>query len=104
MSDCIHDATHLLCLPINFILEDTPLAKTIEFPDDVVFADGDRNKNSAVLKQKDLSDIVSVSVANDVVANSEVLKVAEIQTVEGEVVVDFPGPGARLIASRRAWV
>ena len=37
MSDCIHDATHLLCLPINSILEEVPISKTIKFPDDVVF-------------------------------------------------------------------
>ena len=94
MSDCIHDVAHLVSLPINFILEDAPIAKTIKFPDDVVFVDGKWNKNSAVLKQKDWSDIVSVSVADDVVPNDEVLKVAETETVEGEVVVDFPAMDA----------
>ena len=78
MSDCIHNATHLLCLPINCILEEVPISKTIKFPDDLVFVDGNWNKNSAVLKQKDMSDIVSVSVADDVVPNDEVLKVDEI--------------------------
>ena len=94
MSHCIHDATHLLCLPINCVLEDVPISKTIKFPDDMVFVDGNWNKNSAVLKQKDLSDIVSVSVADDVVPNDEVLKVAETETVEGEVVVDLPAMDA----------
>ena len=94
MSDCIHDAAHLVSLPINSILEDALIAKTIEFPDDVVFVDGDWNKNSAVLEQKDLFGAVSVFVADDAVLNSEVLKVAEIETVEGEVVVDFPAMDA----------
>ena len=89
IDDCSHHVTHLLCLPINCILEDAPIAKTIEFPDDVVFVDGDWNKNSAVLEQKDLLDTVSVYIADDVVPNDEVLKVAETETVEGEVVVDF---------------
>ena len=48
MSDCIHDATHLLCLPINGILEEVHISKTIKFPDDVVFVDRNWNKNSAV--------------------------------------------------------
>ena len=56
----------------------------------MVFVDGDWNKNSAVLEQKDLLDTVSVYVANDIEPNDEVLKVAETETVEGEVVVDFP--------------
>ena len=93
MSDCIHDATHLLCLPINCILEEVPISKTIKFPDDVVSVDGDWNKNSAVLEQKDLLGAVSVFVADDAVPDSEVLKVAETVTVEGEVVVDFPCDG-----------
>ena len=59
MTDCIHDVAHLVSLPISFILEDAPIAKTIEFPDDVVFVDGDWNKNSAVLEQKDLLGAVS---------------------------------------------
>ena len=80
MTDCIHDVAHLVSLPINFILEDVPIAKTIEFPDHVVFADGDWNKNSAVLEQKDLAGAVSVFVADDAVPNSEVLKVAETET------------------------
>ena len=83
-----------VCLPINCILEDAPIAKTIEFPDDVVFVDGDWNKNSAVLEQKDLFGAVSVFVADDVVPNSEVLKVAETEIVEGEFVVDFPATDA----------
>ena len=94
MTDCIHDVAHLVSLPINFILEDAPIAKTIEFPDDVVFVDGDWNKNSAVLEQKDLFGAVSVFVADDAVPNSEVLKVAETEIVEGEVVVDFPAMDA----------
>ena len=94
IDDCIHDVTHLLCLPIICILEDAPIAKTIEFPDDVVFVDGDWNKNSAVLEQKDLLGAVSVFVADDAVPNSEVLKVAETKTVEGEVVADFPAMDA----------
>ena len=84
MSDCIHDVAHLLSLPINFILEDASIAKTIEFPDDVVFVDGHWNENSAVVEQKDLFGAVSVFVADDAVPNSEVLKVAETETVEGE--------------------
>ena len=94
MSDCIHDVAHLVSLPINSILEDAPIAMTIEFPDDVVFVDGDWKKNSAVLEQKDLFGAVSVFVADDAVPNSEVLKVAETETVEGEVVVDFPAMDA----------
>ena len=94
MSDCIHDVAHLVSLPINSILEDAPIAKTIEFPDDVVFVDGDWNKNSAVLEQKDLFGAVSFFVADNAVPNSEVLKVAETETVEGEVVVDFPAMDA----------
>ena len=94
MSDCIHDATHLLCLPINSILEEVPISKAVKFPDDVVFVDGNWNKNSAVFQQKDLSDIVSVSVADDVVPNDEVLNVDETETLEGEVVVDFPAMDA----------
>ena len=94
LSDCIHDVAHLVSLPINSILEDAPIAKMIEFPDDVVFVDGDWNKNSAVLEQKDLFGAVSVFVADNAVPNSEVLKVAETETVEGEVVVDFPAMDA----------
>ena len=44
MTDCNHDVAHLASLPINFILEDAPIAKTVEFPDDVVYVDGDWNK------------------------------------------------------------
>ena len=92
--DGTFDFPHLTCLPINFILEDAPVAKTIEFPDDVVFVDGEWNKNSAVLEQKDLLGAESFFVADDAVPNSEVLKVAETETVEGEVVVDFPAMDA----------
>ena len=73
MTDCIHDVAHLVSLPINFIHED---AKTVEFLDDVVFVDGDWNKNSAVIEQNDLLGAVSV-VADDAVPDSEVLKVAQ---------------------------
>ena len=94
MTDCIHDVAHLVSLPINFIIEDAPIAKTIEFPDEVVFVDGDWNKYSAVLEQKDLLGAVSFFVADDAVPNSEVLNVAETETVEGEVVVNFPAMDA----------
>ena len=90
MSDSIHDVAHLVSLPINFVLEDAPIAKTIEFLDDVVYLNGDLDKNSAMLEQKDLLGAVSFLVADDVVPNSEVLKAVETQTVDGEVVVDFP--------------
>ena len=62
--DGTYDFRHLACKPINCILEEVHISKTIKFPDDVVFVDRDWNKNSAVLEQKDLSDIVSVSVTD----------------------------------------
>ena len=94
IDDCIHDVTHLLCLPINCILEDALIAKTIEFPDDVVFVNGDWNQKLCHLRAENLVGRCVVFVADYAVPNSEVLKVAGTETVKGEVVVDFPAMDA----------
>ena len=93
-SSSVNALRTLLWLPMIVFLKKCPFRRRSSFPDYVFFVDGDWNKNSAVLEQKDLLDAVSFSVTDDVVPNDEVLNVAETETVEGEVVVDFPAMDA----------
>ena len=60
-----------------------------DIQDDVAFVDGDWNENSAVFEQKDPLDTVLALDAGDASPDDEVVKEAEVVTVEGEA-VDFP--------------
>ena len=67
----------------------TPAEEHEDIQDDVAFVDVDWNKNAAVFEQKDPLVTVLALDADDDAPNDEVVKEAEIMTVEGEA-VDFP--------------